>query len=378
MQITLHASSLILWALIAQGVFAALLLPFQRGNRRANRFLALLILLLALWLCDAFFRVAGIYQQNPNFYFLPIYFSLAFGPLIFLYTRALTRPDFRFRWRHVWHFGPALLQGAGYLFLQSQDYAFRREFWLHIHRPYTYDGELVLSFAALIFYLVGSLRYLRQYRRQVANYYSSLHRITLSWLRTLHLVLSFLAAFWLVEAVARLAWAYYPATPFSAITIGGTMLFLAVGGLLQQDLTPVAGALEAEAEPQANGSTAVDPVALDHIQAVMADQRLYRQQELTLRDFARALDLPSREVSRLINVGLGLTFIDFVNQHRVAEVKARIIAGEADRLSLLGIAEACGFNSKSTFYRVFRNQTGQSPAEFLKEVSTHDLGPSQS
>jgi AraC-like DNA-binding protein len=37
-----------------------------------------------------------------------------------------------------------------------------------------------------------------------------------------------------------------------------------------------------------------------------------------------------------------------------------------DQVSLLGIAQDCGFNSKATFNRVFKKLTNHSPTEYLK------------
>src|SRR6202012_183586 len=45
-----------------------------------------------------------------------------------------------------------------------------------------------------------------------------------------------------------------------------------------------------------------------------------------------------------------------------------------DKLTLLGIAYESGFNSKSTFNRIFREVTGKSPAEYKKERPNRDLG----
>jgi hypothetical protein len=42
---------LLIGAVIAQGVFAALVLLFQGMNRKANRYLSLLVLAFSLWLC---------------------------------------------------------------------------------------------------------------------------------------------------------------------------------------------------------------------------------------------------------------------------------------------------------------------------------------
>ncbi|MCC2547136.1 hypothetical protein LJY25_11820 [Hymenobacter sp. BT175] len=80
MQVAVTPDVVVLFAVLAQAVFAAGLLWLAPYNRLPNRFLALLLLVIALWVLDGFFRVAGIYGQNPDWYFLPIYYSFAFGP----------------------------------------------------------------------------------------------------------------------------------------------------------------------------------------------------------------------------------------------------------------------------------------------------------
>ena len=99
MQIPLTPLVVLLFAVIAQAVFAAGLLWLARTNRLPNRLLALLMLAIALWLLDGFFRVANIYDQNPDWYFAPIYYSFAFGPLLYFYVRSLVNHDFRWEAR---------------------------------------------------------------------------------------------------------------------------------------------------------------------------------------------------------------------------------------------------------------------------------------
>jgi AraC-like DNA-binding protein len=369
MEIAFNTPTILLFSLIAQGVFTSVLLAFKRENRFANRFLALLVLLLSLWLMDAFFGVSGIYGQNPNFYFLPIYGSLGFGPLIFFYTRALTGDLRQFRWRNAIHFLPVILQFSFYAFLQTEDYTFRRNFWIEVHQPYTYDLELILSFGSVFIYLLLGRRVLKGYARKIENSFSSLQRITLSWLSMLHLVLSILALFWLFESLARMIWDFFPATPVSSITIAVTILLIGAGGILQKDLTQtVEEALSVNEDEHAEGGEAIDQEFLKQVQQVMQEKELYLQKELSLKEFAKILGAPSREVSHVINQGLGITFIDFVNQYRVKRVRAMLGDPQYGHYSLLGVALESGFNSKATFNRVFKKMEGKSPSEYRKAI----------
>jgi AraC-like DNA-binding protein len=329
---------------------------------------------LALWLCDTAFRVSGIYAQNPNLYFLPIYYSLGFGPLIYFYTKQLTQGKGLGNYRDALHFVPVFLQFLFYLYLQTRSYGYKRDFWLEIHRPYTYDLELILSFASLLIYLGVSRRLIGDYKRKIDNSLSNIHRIALQWLNRLHLVLAFLAFLWLLEAVGRLIWNYYPLTPFSSITIGVTILLIAIGGILQKDLQPIRASLK-EQQPEEDPSEKEAPASLDPqgvalIRATMAEQALFLNQELTLKEFAGQVGMSPRETSRLINAGLQMTFIDFVNQYRVNRFKELVKNNQLNHLSLLGLAFESGFNSKSTFNRVFKKMEGTSPSAFVKEAKT--------
>ncbi|MEL6485381.1 MAG: helix-turn-helix domain-containing protein, partial [Bacteroidota bacterium] len=57
---------------------------------------------------------------------------------------------------------------------------------------------------------------------------------------------------------------------------------------------------------------------------------------------------------------------DFVNLYRIEAFKDKVGDAAHEKLSLLGIAYECGFNSKATFNRVFKKLTNSSPTEYLK------------
>ena len=369
MEIPFSLSVILTGALISQGIFAAILLFFQRKNPLANRYLAFLLLTFSLWLIDSFFRVSTIYEQNANYYYLPIYFSLAFGPLIYFYTKSLTEGGLPFKVRYLWHFVPVALQVGLYIFLQVQSYEFRRDFWFEVHRPYTYRIEFILTFFSLLIYLSLSIGLLKKYRNYIRNAFSEISRINLNWLRLVLGFMIFLCVLWLLDALLREIWVYYPKQNFSSIAMGLSLLVLAGGALSQvpiQELGFTHRKIE-ESDSKAKEEE-LDSLLLERIQWEMSERKYYLNPKLSLEAFAQELKEPPRLLSRHINQGMGITFIDFVNQFRVEEVKRHMIAKESQGLTLLGMAFESGFNSKSTFNRIFKKFTGKSPSAYHKKA----------
>lgn len=104
------------------------------------------------------------------------------------------------------------------------------------------------------------------------------------------------------------------------------------------------------------------------LKQTVKERRLYEDPELTLPSLAAKLAVPVHELSRIINMGLKKNFNDFINELRVQEVSRKMRQAAYDQLTLLAIAYESGFNSKTTFNRVFREVTGKSAAEYKSEL----------
>lgn len=368
--IPLSPAVVVLGGLIAQGLFAAVILGMSRKNQPANRFLALLLLSFSLWLIDSFYRVAGVYEQDPDYYFLPIFYSFAFGPLLYFYVRALTVPDFRFRSAWLLHFVPVLLQAGLYWTLTFQDYSTRRWFWFEIHQPVTYFLEFVLTLLLLAGYTLLSIRLLIRYQRWLADQFSEFTRIRLQWLRLMLTAMGLLCVLWTVDVYFYLVVEVYYAHSLSEVIMGLLVLVLAVGSLRQNSIDRAGFEKEEATRPAA--PVQVDATLLRRIRQRMDRNKDFLNPTLTLQEFAGSLKEPPRTVSEHINHGLEMTFVDFVNGYRIEEVKRHIAAGRLDQHTLLAIALESGFNSKSTFNRVFKKREGMSPTAFVRLVhSTH-------
>ncbi|MFI5159405.1 MAG: ABC transporter permease, partial [Sphingobacteriales bacterium] len=72
------------------------------------------------------------------------------------------------------------------------------------------------------------------------------------------------------------------------------------------------------------------------------------------------------------------SFNDFINEYRVQAAIRKMHDHAYDHITLLGIAYESGFNSQSTFSRIFKQITGKSPVEYKndskKEYPSYNLG----
>ena len=382
MKIDFNIYSFIDGVIISQAIFACILLWFSNQNKLSNRFLATLLLVIALWLVDDFCRVAGIYNTNANLYFMPIFYSFAFGPLLYFYVKSLINSSFRLQKKHFLHFIPVFLQSLLYLFLNFQPYTFKHWYWENVHQPYTYRFEFDGTLLSLLIYLLLSISLIKQYQIWLLDNFSETSKIRLNWLKILLVILVILCVQWFFEVILRDVYQIYFNYNYSIQLLGILALVLGTAGIKQINLENIAF-IENNQEnlTEKNASTKIinnnindntnnknpqiiDDLILAKIVAGMEVEKLYLNPTLSLAEFAKSLQLPQKTVSNHINIGLKKSFNDFVNFYRVEEVKRRLKTVDIEKITILAIAFDAGFNSKTTFNRIFKHFTGVAPRDF--------------
>ena len=116
-------------------------------------------------------------------------------------------------------------------------------------------------------------------------------------------------------------------------------------------------------------------VILSQLDTIMKDKMLYKTSTVKLSDIARELDILPHKLSQILNDNHGKNFSAYINEYRIDAAKTMLITNKT--FSLEGIGYDCGFNSKSTFYSVFKKITGVTPAQFReRELQIPASGPS--
>jgi DNA-binding LacI/PurR family transcriptional regulator/AraC-like DNA-binding protein len=98
--------------------------------------------------------------------------------------------------------------------------------------------------------------------------------------------------------------------------------------------------------------------------AYMEKEKPYINDELSLYDLARELNIPRSYLSYVINKYAQVNFYDFLHSYRVKQAKTILSDSRYDDMSILDVAFNCGFKAKSTFNKIFKKQTGMTPTDF--------------
>lgn len=87
-------------------------------------------------------------------------------------------------------------------------------------------------------------------------------------------------------------------------------------------------------------------------------------ERITVADVAARFWVSQSTVSQLFRKKMGISFYRYVTQRRLLESRLLIKSG----VPMEQVSIAVGFQDYSTFYRAFRSEFGQSPAQFRKEL----------
>ena len=110
---------------------------------------------------------------------------------------------------------------------------------------------------------------------------------------------------------------------------------------------------------------------IDALMRLMADERIYRDEKLTIGALAVRLAVPEYKLRRLINQQLGYrNFNVFLNDYRIREAKAALGGPTQAEVPVITIAMDAGFQSLGPFNRAFKATTGVTPSEYRRLNAT--------
>ncbi|HUH85329.1 MAG TPA: helix-turn-helix domain-containing protein [Stellaceae bacterium] len=107
---------------------------------------------------------------------------------------------------------------------------------------------------------------------------------------------------------------------------------------------------------------------LEPLRRLMEDDKVYREEGLSIAVLAAKLAVPEYRLRRLINQRLGhRNFSSFVNGYRLADAMAALADRSQDEVPIVTIALDAGFQSLGPFNRAFKAHTGMTPTDYRRQ-----------
>lgn len=330
----------------------------------------------------AFYYASLIADPHYHPYLLVSYpFPLFHGPFLYLYTASLTNQHTYLRKYFVFHFIPALLIYLVLIPFFLRPHIERLEVFANHGEGYEWVFLLqkILVYVSGVVYTVLSLWLLQVHIRNVQNRFSQTEKINLLWLR------------YLIYGVGIVWLAVFSGNDFIIFSL--VALFVLLLGyfgikqvgiftqpsssnvtILRDSSIPTNFSASSATEERVKGKYLKSTLSSEtqteiHKKLIesMDEQKLFLNPELTIGQLAEAIAVQPNHLSQVINSIESKTFYDFINVWRVNEFKKMAAKPGNQKYTLLSLAFECGFNSKTAFYRNFKNVTGQSPTQYLKD-----------
>ncbi|MBQ2728732.1 MAG: helix-turn-helix transcriptional regulator [Alistipes sp.] len=250
-------------------------------------------------------------------------------------------------------------------------YTLRRALWLaspflFAVLCYAVTGTAWIVDATFIFvwcYAVGFIIYMvyavRRYNRLLAENYSNVERVHVRWLSGVAAMLAICLAVWTISS-------YYSSWVSDSL-YQLTLLTMWVVALYYADRQQAPEIAPLPNVPKAHADSVLGDVLEQKLQRLMTEERLWVNPHLTLSDLAMQVGTNRTYLSNYLNNSLQTTFYDYVNDYRL-QAALQHLHDVDSTATMAEIAEQCGFNSLSTFRRVFVRAKGCSFNEYRAQI----------
>jgi AraC-like DNA-binding protein len=330
-------------------LMATFLCSISTGNRLSHKLLAAYLLIVVIDLSEVIF--SDFYRAYLNLDMLRFNISLFMGPTLYLYVKTAIYDDFTLKVKHLVHTIPyaiaCLVMIPNFFSVDNAS----KQLW---YDNFTDVPELTfihfMTSIQLGFYLLVIYKHLIRYRKIVVENYSDADRLNKSWLTQLIYLFT-------LSYIIGLGRMYFRFSDFYeyerlVLTILITSVLLSICWILWQALhkpnlfTGVSSTIEVIDEQVASQEKSGDPtisvIETEKYDAIVLRLRGYMQQSkpfldpsLSVETLAEKINLPSSELSLIINRVIGQHFFDFVNSYRINLAGEILIANEPQLKTVL-------------------------------------------
>jgi AraC-like DNA-binding protein/putative Mn2+ efflux pump MntP len=244
-----------------------------------------------------------------------------------------------------------------------------------------YENYLSLAILYSLVYCIISLHILKKAQEVIKHNYSSLEGVDISWIKRLLIGGIFIISIDILSSIYELSFGVlkWNTLYLTSICLVFIVIYLGYHGVLQSKIfispfflqkeNHITFDNEIKKPTPPNNYSKSELVALKkQLNTLMHDQKLFLDEKLSLKSLAELLAISDKKLSAILNQHMQISFYDYVNGFRVEDVINKMKDSSYDKYTLLAIAFESGFNSKTSFNRIFKKATNLSPSEYKKQL----------
>ncbi len=371
-----------------QGVFLAIVLATSKKNRQSNRILSIFMLIQSVVLASNCVFSPDVQLNLPHLLRIDWPLSMAFGPIFYLYFSSILDKGFRFKSFHVLLFIPFFLSVLVLMPLFVLDGATKSDILyasfngLPLHASYSRNFKYVVPALQMqmVIYCGICIRRIIKYRKELYDYKSNIAKESLSWLLYLSIIMIVTYTFNFIGFIATVC--------FLGKSLHSVYFHDSIGAMIARNIAPLEFALLAymigykalkqselsmnrefpKTQRKYEKSSLTDEESktiMSELSTIMTEEKPYMDSDLTIISLAERLSISRHHLSQVINREMGQNFYEFINTYRIYEIQSRLLIDMNESENILDVAFKVGFDSKSAFYKYFRNIMGITPKKYI-------------
>lgn len=317
---------------------------------------------------NEYFLILKKAKEYPSWLmFINLPFFLLHTPFIYIYVSSVIKQKLKFL--HFLYFVPLIF----FLLLSYFYYHFDKLDKINFSILAIKYPFILLSFFPLVLILTtlsiyNSLKLINRYSKHIKNNYSKSDMIDITWIKTIvYINIVFWISFLIIIIMQNINnYDNLYKIPFILVLI--FIFFLSFMGFKRPNIFIK---YDENITKKYNEDTTKLSVYTSKVLEYVEKEKPYLNSNLTITELAKQLDMLTYQLSKIINNEIGKTFFDFINSYRVEEVKKMMKKNK--NYKIIAIAYDCGFNSKSSFNRIFKKITGKTPSQYRKEIENSNL-----
>lgn len=354
---------IIIWVGFSQSLFAAIIVIAKKNASISDKILAGWLSLLAIefFTCIIDYKVFGAPLLSSSF--------LLFNPAFYLYIKSLTDKKFNLKPIQLLHLLP-------FVTFEILAYVFQEIIYLSnfFKDNQTLGFRFAFGLANLISWIVYnylSFKALYKHRKNIFQEFSNLqNQKALGWAVFIFVFYNLYCLSAFIIGITVIVVDQRPLLPhiynYSALLF--LIYILGFYGLRQKDIYPKELKNENEDSHENKYSNSIltlkqKSIIKEKIIQYFANEKPYLKPDFNMTILAKEINFPKYQITEVLNTDLGSNFFSFVNKYRVEAVKNMLDDAE-NKFSIEAIGYECGFNSKSSFFTVFKKVTGMTPLQY--------------